>query len=239
MSILEEAQLLAFREELSKVAAVSFGTLGRKVLGAERGAASLASSIKAAPGNVANFGKRQLHGVSGWTPKAGIGSIGMDAGAKHTGLTNLPDYVKGMANDPKRYLKRDVSNSWHSGGRVSKALMVGLPAMGVAHDIATPEQATGPGKGERIGRGLAGAAGGMLGSSMPLSGQLLLGGAMSHVGGTIGKGVDRLRGRKPGTPPPPTAGQPIQPDQQSGSHVPTERVMSNAAMGQPPEGASA
>jgi len=263
MPRIEEQALLSFQEELRKEAASVPANFGRRILGTVgRAVGRVGSTLeKPDPGVLSRFAQRQLHGLSGWTPKAGLESIrggafearkklesalasghgpsielaqkGFNAAhqAQEAGLTNLPGYAKALQKDPVGTLKKDVAAQWHSGGRVEKALGIGLPLLGLAHDIRTPERETGPGKGELLGRGIGGAAGGFLGSSMPLAGQLLVGAATGMAGGLVGKGVDRLRGRKPSSP-----GQLTPPEQSQGQHVPTERVMSPAAMGQPPEG---
>lgn len=209
----------------------------------------------------ARFGQRQVHALTGWTPKGGIESIrggAYDArqalqsakpkdlpqaskalqsaeAAQSMGLTSLPGYAKALQqHGAKKVLQTDASAVWHSGGLTGKALTIGLPAATLASDIRRPESAEGPGKGELIGRSIAGTAGGVLGTAMPIGGQIALGAGMGAVGGLVGRGVDRLRGRKRHPP-----GDLTPPEQQQSSHTPTERVMSPAAAGRPPEGVSA
>jgi len=213
-------------------------------------------------GASARFGQRQLHALTGWTPKGGIESIrggAYDArqalhaaksskevaqagkalesaeAAQNMGLTNLPGYVKAVKREGlKNVAKTDAAAQWHSGGLAAKALGIGVPALALSSEVGKKESPEGPGKGELLGRTIAGTAGGVLGSAMPIAGQIAMGGALGAAGGFVGRGIDRLRGRRP-----PSAGNPIPPDQQSGSHVPTERITSPAAMGQAPEGMTA
>ena len=236
------------------------GALGGAGLGAAspKALGRLVSADNAA-GSAARFGQRQVHSLTGWTPKKGIESIrggAYDArealrtakGAKEVqqahkaletaeasqrmGLTNLPGYAKavnreGLAN----VLKTDAAAQWHSGGIAAKALGVGLPAAALAAEVAKKEQPEGEGRGQALGRAIGGTIGGVMGTAMPIAGQIALGSGLAATGNFIGKGIDRLRGRRPlktYTPPPP--------EQYPGSHVPTERIMSPAAAGQPPEG---
>lgn len=181
----------------------------------------------------ARFGQRQLHALTGWTPKAGLESIragtyearerlgnavsNMGTGqeveraekalaaadkAKEMGLTNVPGYVKSLRdNGVMNTLRADVKNQWDGVGTGTKALMIGAPALGLAGAAMTPEsvEAEGMGKGERIGRSIGQTAGGVLGSPMPILGQQVVGGVLSGAGGMLGRGVDRLRGVKPGS----------------------------------------
>jgi hypothetical protein len=219
------------------------------------------SSASGAVGASARFGKRQLHALTGWTPEGGLEAIrggaydsrqalrtaktphiqqaqkalSSAASAQRMGLTSLPGYAKAIKEKGlKEVAKTDAAAQWHSGGIDTKALGIGLPALALASEVGKKESPEGPGKGELLGRSAAGTVGGLLGSAMPIAGQIALGGAMGAAGGIVGRGVDRLRKRRP-----PTSGQSIPPEQQSGSHVPTERVTSSAAAGQIPEGLSA
>lgn len=236
-------------------AGAGLGALGGAATGALRSdAIQKLTRTEGMAGSAARFGERQVHALTGVVPKGGIEAIrggaydarqalkganspqarkGLAAAeaSQKMGLTSLPGYVNAVRREGlKNVAKTDLAAQWHSGGIGTKALGVGLPAAMLASDIAKKEQPTGTGKGESVGRSLGGAVGGLLGSSMPISGQLALGAATGVAGRYVGRGVDRLRGR-PASKPPLTP-----PEQQQGSHVPTERVMSPAAMGKPPEG---
>lgn len=237
--------------------------LGAALGGASGALAPRISRLSQAPGALgasARFGKRQVHALTGWAPEGGLEAIrggaydarealrtakpqhrqqaqkalASSAAAQEMGLTNLPGYVKAIKDKGlKEVVKTDAAAQWHSGGVGMKALGVGLPALALASEVGKKESPDGPGKGELVGRSAAGAVGGLLGSAMPIAGQIALGGAMGAAGGMVGRGIDRLRKR------PAASGQPTPPEQQMGSHVPTERVTSHAAAGQLPEGLSA
>lgn len=135
------------------------------------------------------------------------------AAAEHTqemGLTSLPGYAKSIGkNGLIPTVATGVKEQWQAAGPRAKAMMLALPAISAAGTLKAPEQEGGRGKGETIGR-LAGSTLGSLAAPMSLTGGLLLGSAFEHAGGALGKGVDKVRGRRPAvaqdpTPPPATA----------------------------------
>lgn len=126
---------------------------------------------------------------------ASAAQAGQDAG-----LTSIPGYVKALAKDPKGTISKGLKEQWHGAGPGVKALTVGLPALGAAQAALSDEGPDGPGKAERIGRGLLPAAAGMASGQLPFAGQVLVGGAAGAIGAGAGRAVDRLRGRK--VPPP-------------------------------------
>lgn len=138
------------------------------------------------------------------------------------GLTSVPGYVKSVGkNGLLPTVATGVKEQWQAAGPKGKALMLALPAMSMAGTLKAPENVTGRGKGETIGR-LAGNTLGSLAAPMSLSGGLLLGSAFEHAGGALGKGVDKLRGRRPATqqdPVPPPATAPGDTGQAAAEHV--------------------
>jgi hypothetical protein len=152
--------------------------------------------------------------------------------AQQMGLTSIPGYIKSL-RDPKQGVLKTVgagmAEQWRTGGIASKAFTVGVPAMGAVGAIRSAESPVGAGKGERIGRELGATAGGILTAPLPLVPGMAVGSALGAAGGLVGKGVDRLRGRKaPGR----VVQHAVPPENVAGQHVPTERVMSPSAMGQ-------
>lgn len=116
------------------------------------------------------------------------------------GLTSLPGYAKSVGrNGLLPTLKAGVKEQWQSSGPKGKMLMVGLPALSAAQALHQPEGAQKRGKGETIGR-LAGSTLGSMAAPMSLAGGLVLGTGFEHAGGAIGKGVDRLRGKRAAQP---------------------------------------
>lgn len=130
--------------------------------------------------------------------------------SQKTGLTSLPGYAKSIGkNGLIPTVAAGVKEQWQASGPKGKAMMLALPAITAAGTLKAPEQEGGRGRGEAIGR-LAGGTLGSLAAPMSLTGGMLLGSAFEHAGGALGKGVDRLRGRRPAvpqdpTPPPATA----------------------------------
>ena len=116
--------------------------------------------------------------------------------------------------------------------------MVGLPlasaALTAAQGSGDPE---GPGMGERVGASLGDNVG-TLAPNVGSAGGSLLGRAGSSVGGRVGRGIDKLVSAvRPKSPA--LGGGAATPGAQPGLDSPAvERVYTNAALGQPPEGMS-
>lgn len=154
------------------------------------------------------------------------------AEAERMGLTNIPGLAKSLARSPIKTMRAAGAEQWHNSSKAEKALLFGLPAAGAVSTALTPETEGGPGKGEMLGRSAAQFAGGMAMGPMPFVASGLAQGALTPIGGAIGKGVDRLRGRKP------PAHRPLPEQPADGASTATERVLSNSAAGLPPEGSS-
>jgi hypothetical protein len=125
--------------------------------------------------------------------------------AEGMGLTSIPGYVKSLAKDPVGTLRAGFTEQWHNaGGTAGKALMYGLPAASVAHDISRKGgDEEGHGHYESIGRDIGFGASTVAGP-IPIAGQLALGPLGARVGGGIGRVVDNLRSRRvPNTEPEP------------------------------------
>lgn len=142
------------------------------------------------------------------------------------GMTSLPGVARALKADPKGALRAGMREQWLNSNLPIKALMVGLPAAqlaGAAFGKADPEH----GRGERIGRGLAGVASGMALGGVPLVGQLAGQATADAVGGRLGKLFDRKKS---------PLGSPNEQQISEGQHLPTERVLSDSASGRMPEG---
>jgi hypothetical protein len=155
---------------------------------------------------------------------------GLDAAekAQQMGLTSVPGYAKSLRAKPLETVRAGMAEQWRSGGVGMKALTVGLPAVGAVSALRSAESPTGAGKGERVGRELAATAGGLLTAPLPFVPGQVVSSALGSAGGFIGRGVDRLRGRKPAG----VVQHAVPPENVAGQHVPTERVTSPAATGQ-------
>lgn len=255
MSRITELQLEAFRSELRKEG----------------------STFSGVAKSVGNFAKRQVHGVTGWTPRgfmnpAGIEEIGagvapakrqlmeaMTHGDKKAirlakdsvsanqrvqdlGLTSLPGYAKALWNPAtrKEVVPASIAQQFKGTPGWERAVTVGLPAVDLAANIATPDDPDHPTKGKRLGASIAGTAAGLATGSLPFVGSLAAGAAASAVGGELGKDVDKFRAvrrqvRK--APPRDMHVQPPPPPEESRgqSGPPVERNMSPSAAGQAPD----
>lgn len=225
----------------------------------EKCALTAGKALSAVGGAASRFGQRQLHALTGHVPEGGLRAIragaygaeqnlaralksapgdvaaaskGLAAAqkAEQMGLTSIPGFAKSLAKDPKGTLRTGAAEQWHNMPGWAKAVTVGLPALDVGHALATPDNPDGPGKGERIGRGLAGAAAGLTMGAIPMTTGILAQGAVAGLGGRLGRGVDAVRRRASGGISAPRDNTPY-----NGEHVPFERVISDRAAGIPPE----
>jgi hypothetical protein len=153
--------------------------------------------------------------------------------AEAMGLTSIPGYAKSLLKDPKGTIATGAKEQWHNMPGWAKALTVGLPAADAVHTLSSPESPNGPGKGERLGRALGGAAAGLTMGAIPMTTGILAQGAVAGVGGRLGRGVDHLRRRIGGSQGGIQAPRDNTP--YSGDHVPFERQISDRAAGIAPE----
>jgi len=117
--------------------------------------------------------------------------------AQEMGLTSLPGYAKSLKNNGVLpTAAAGVKSQWDSTGVKGKALMVGLPALAAVNAARAPEGAGAPGRVERVGRVVGSTVGG-LAAPLSLTGSLALSTALERAGGAAGKGVDKLRGKRP------------------------------------------
>jgi hypothetical protein len=185
MPQISENTMLAFRDELQKLAAP--GGLG------------------AAAGALGRFGQRQLHSLTGWTPKGGLeplrmashGSTGpaRDAlvKAEQMGLTSIPGVAKAVGKHGLLpVLRAGGAAQWHGTSPGMKALMVGLPAAGMAH-AAIAQPPPGQSREESIGHEVGNLVGGIAGAPMPIIGSAVLGEGLGQAGKVIGRGVHKAR----------------------------------------------
>lgn len=117
--------------------------------------------------------------------------------AQEMGLTSLPGYAKSLKNNGVLpTLSAGVKSQWDSAGVKGKAMMVGLPALAAVNAARAPEGDGKPGRAERLGRVVGGTVGG-LAAPLSLAGSAALSTALERAGGAAGKGVDKLRGKRP------------------------------------------
>lgn len=148
--------------------------------------------------------------------------------AEQMGLSSVPGYVKSMRNNGVLpTMGAGFKEQWHSMSPGWKALMIGAPLAETAHAVRTPDEEGGPGKAERVARGLAGAVTGATMGGIPMATGTVLQGGLSRAAGAAGRVVDRARRR--------TAADGSA-DASAGQVVPAERHMTeNAFSGNRPD----
>lgn len=157
--------------------------------------------------------------------------------AEDQGLTHIPGYLHSMKhNGVLNTLRDSAATTWNGASNFDKA-MVAMPvasaAMAAVKGKDDQPDALGQYKGQRIAghlaSGLSYAA--LAPMSMGVSG--LLGTGAHQVASTIGRGIDRLRGKPSGHV---MAPRPQDLTSDSGQSVPGERVVSERAAGSMGEG---
>ena len=284
--------MIGFNDELAKQAS-SVSSIGMRALqqavGGLKNTGRVAKDVAlATPGALSRFGQRQVHGLTGWTPKGFMnpeGIRGMRAGAfdaaermsaaersvapgvgkyrpglvdrvlrrnpeevqkrvaragheemvgarkayqsaqkaEDMGLTSLPGYARALANHPVDALRSGFAEQWHGMGPGGKALVVGLPGMGVASELSKPGEPDGPGRFERAGTRLGELAYAM--GPLPLSGQLALGAGAGSLAKRMGKLFDRKKPVVGSLPAPPSL------EPAGGEVAPAEQLISDRALG--------
>jgi hypothetical protein len=166
--------------------------------------------------------------AGGEVPKGLLDSLAANERAQEMGLTSIPGIAKALVSKNTRgsVLKASLDQQMKGTGVGQKLLTVGLPAVGLAANAVSADDGH---KGERLGADIAGTAAGMLTGGLPMAGGTALGLGAGYLGGKLGKGVDKLRGARPQVP---HVQAPPNPEDARGQSVPTERVMTPAAMGQ-------
>jgi len=234
MPRITESQFAAFGEELEKLSSTWYGNVARAV---------------------GRFGQRQLHSLSGWTPKGfhnvhAIEAMGAGAAparkilagtargpARDRALATLAANEKaqemGMTSLPG-VLRSLVKNPKETARAGWNQQMKGTTHLEKALTVGLPgamlvSDAMSPddgSKGERIGAGVANTAVGMLTGGMPLAGGMVAGMAAGHVGGKIGRHFDKKKSLHRST-----VQAPPNPEDSKGNGMPVEHVMSPSAHG--------
>lgn len=189
--------------------------LSGAMIGAVGGTLGGQLATQAGRGEVARFGQRQLHSMTGylprteeqvaqgasrfgkgWTDEARLKALeGMKmktedihGEAALKGLTHLPGVLKGLAKNPLDTL--NVARK--TMGTPMTVAMAGLPLMGVPGAL---KDETGR-RGERVGKSLGEAVGFVAGAPVPIVGNIAVGSALGHVGQMLGRGADYLTGAR-------------------------------------------
>lgn len=153
--------------------------------------------------------------------------------AQAMGLTSLPGLGKSLKdNGILPTVAAGAKEQWQGSSGKMKALMVGLPTASVGNTLLSRDTEGGPGKGERIGRTLGGTLGyGM--APLSLGAGTLLGAGLERAGGLAGRGVDKLRGKRPQVPQEPSRPPASEPGDTG--QVAAERVFGTGYSGGSPE----
>jgi len=115
--------------------------------------------------------------------------------AEDWGLTSIPGYLRSVRERGLLpTMRTGAEEQWHSMSPGWKAVSLGVPAIEMASALRAPEGPDGPGRGERLGRGIGAAVGGMAMGGIPqLTGSLLVTPFLSGAGAMAGRGVDKIR----------------------------------------------
>ena len=183
-------------------------------------------SIESIGAGAADARTRLEQAVTRGAPEAELGAarsaLGASEEAQRMGLTSLPGIAKSVGDRGLLpTIGAGVKDQWSSSPRWGKALMLGMPAASVAKSLTTPEINGQPGRGERIGRTLGGALGYSM-APLSLAGGAVLGTGLERAGGLAGRGIDRLRGRRPQLPQ--EASRPPASEPGDTGQVATERI---------------
>jgi hypothetical protein len=147
--------------------------------------------------------------------------------AERMGLSSIPGYAKSMKqNGVLPTMGAGFKEQWHSMSPGYKAMMIGAPLAETAIALRTPDQEGGPGKGERVARGMVGAVSGATMGSIPMATGMMLGHGLSGAAGAAGRVVDKFRHK---------SSPELSADASAGQVVPAERHMTANAAGVRPE----
>ena len=248
MSNLTERQMRAFQEELQKEASKWYAGAARSVgRFAQRQAHSVTGwtpqgFMHPAGIEAMGAGAAPARAALAAAAKTGKGrrlaeqALAANEHAQALGLTSLPGYARALA-DPAtrgRVLPAALRQQLQGSGAVGRAVTVGLPALGVASELASDDDPQAPTKGRRLGASIASTAAGLATGSLPFAGGALVGAGAGALGGAIGGGVDRFRKRRLEKAPHLQA-PPNPEDSRGNPGPPVERNMSPAAAGQAPD----
>lgn len=157
--------------------------------------------------------------------------------AQEWGLTSIPGIAKSVKNNGLLpTIGRGARAQFSGTGHVNKALMLGLPAVGLVQAARSPEL-QGAGRGEAIGYQGGQIVGGLAGGLLPFGAGQVLQEGVGRAGRRVGRTFDAVRGKlrkEPEMGPHPSMSSDL--TQAGGQGVPSEVVMTPRAMGIPPEG---
>jgi hypothetical protein len=161
----------------------------------------------------------------------GVGPGSMD-------LTSIPGYAHALRqHGAGKVLSTGFKEQMTNMSPAMAALMVGIPGLAAGQALTSKKEFNdrGQGRAERVGQEIGQSVGGVVGGVMPIVGQAAVGGTLGEAGKLIGRGVDRIRGKKPtpGLSQPGMSARTLEPTESQ--NTPSERIMSPNAAGQRPE----
>lgn len=130
------------------------------------------------------FGKAQWHGLTG---RGSHPLAAKDPSFANAAETSIPGVVKELVTKPIDTVRK----GWNSGGTMNKAL-TGLTVASEAPNLV--DKNTAEGYGEKGLGMLARNAAFIAGSRLPIIPSILLSSGAGALGGTVGRGIDRLTG---------------------------------------------
>jgi len=162
--------------------------------------------------------------------------------AEDWGLTSIPGVAKAIRDKGLLpTVTRGAQAQFSGSSAVNKALMVGLPALGVVQAARAPEE-EGMSRGQALGHQGGQLLGGLIGGALPFGAGFAVQEAAGRAGKTLGRAVDLARGhlgkpkkldfRSYGPNPPMSSDL----TQAQGQVVPSEVITTARANGTPPEG---
>jgi hypothetical protein len=109
--------------------------------------------------------------------------------AEELGMTSVPGFAKAVATRPMEALPAAVMSSWRGAGPTERVLQFGLPALGIASSLSSPD------RGAVAESALGATAPLVVPSTLPLSGMVAAGSLLSKGARTVGAGIDTMRQR--------------------------------------------
>lgn len=176
---------------------------GQGLTGAIRGGLLGAGGAAAAPlltragrqrakGSLVRFGQAQKHALTGKgklpvSPSVKGKDLERIRAAEAAGLTSIPGAVRGLVTKPGKTLKK----AWQTESGLGKAMAAGDVALSAPRILDPTTEA---GVGEKALGTLGSAGGYLVGSRMPLVGNLLFASGTGALGKYLGRGVDVITG---------------------------------------------
>lgn len=162
-------------------------------------------ALSEAKGKAYETPEKMRKAVSQAETEVARGRKGLEAAekAEDWGLTSIPGYLRSVRERGLLpTMRTGMEEQWHSMSPAWKAVSLGVPAVEMAGALRGSDDPNGPGRGERLGRGIGAAISGTAMGAIPqLTGGMLVTPFLSGAGAMVGRGVDKLRGLGSGGTP--------------------------------------